>query len=136
MYGADGAFKRGKDPDFPNDGRENDFRAITDIHRNFDDEIDRMEHLDTDYEEMEAKFNREIDKKTIEIEQLDPQQFEEKEIALEFQELKRLEKDLKKAELEKVKLLKKEYSSEKNLLYESEKHALDINEFENLYELK
>ena len=44
---------------------------------------------------------------------MDPQMFEEKEISLEFQELKRLEKDLKKVEKEKVRLLKKEYSSEK-----------------------
>jgi len=46
--------------------------------------IDRMEHLETDYEEMEVKLKREIDNKTIEVEQLDPQQFEQKEIALEF----------------------------------------------------
>ena len=98
--------------------------------------MDRLEHLDTDYEEMEAKFNREIDSKTIEVEQLDPQQFEEKEIALEFQELKKLERDLKRAEIEKIKLLKKEHQSEKNLLYETEKHAVDINEIENLFELK
>jgi hypothetical protein len=36
--------------------------------------------MDTNYEEMEAKFNREINGKTIEVEQLDPQMFEEKEI--------------------------------------------------------
>ena len=92
---------------------------------------DQLEHMETNYEEMESQFNRAIENKTIEVEQLDPQMFEEKEISLEFQELKRLEKDLKKAEKEKVRLLKKEYSSEKTLLYESERHALDINEIEH-----
>ena len=87
--------------------------------------------METNYEEMESQFNRAIENKTIEVEQLDPQMFEEKEISLEFQELKRLEKYLKKAEKEKVRLLKKEYSSEKTLLYESERHALDINEIEH-----
>ncbi len=85
LYGdAGGGFRRGKDPDFPKDGREDSFRPIADFHRTIDDMIDRMEHLETDYEEMDVKFNREIDNKTIEVEQLDPQQFEQKEIALEF----------------------------------------------------
>lgn len=43
---------------------------------------------------------------------------------MEFQKLKKLEKQLKKVEKEKVKLLKKEYDSEKALLLESGKRAL------------
>ncbi len=117
MYGNDAGFKRGKDPDFPEDGRFNPFSSIPEINRNLDDLQDQLEHMETNYEEMEIKFNRAIDSKTIEVEQLDPQMFEEKEISLEFQELKRLEKELKRAEQEKVRLLKKEYSSEKTLLY-------------------
>ncbi len=130
MYG-DGGFIRGKDPDFPEDGRKRLFGQIEDINRDLNELHDQLEHMDTNYEEMESQFNRAIENKTIEVEQLDPQMFEEKEISLEFQELKRLEKDLKKAEKEKVRLLKKEYSSEKTLLYESERHALDINEIEH-----
>lgn len=45
---------------------------------------DQLEHMETNYEEMESQFNKEIENKTIEVEQLDPQMFEEKEISLEF----------------------------------------------------
>ena len=44
--------------------------------------------------------------------------------------------ELKRAEREKIKLLKKEYQSEKGLIYESERRALDIHEIESRYELK
>lgn len=98
MYGNGLGFKRGKDPDFPEDGRADPFRPIDEINRNLDDLHEQLEHMDTNYEDMEAKFNREINGKTIEVEQLDPQMFEEKEIQIEFQELKRLEKELKRAE--------------------------------------
>ena len=40
--------------------------------------------MDTNYEMLEDKFNHEIDSKTIEIEQVDPQELEEKEIQIEF----------------------------------------------------
>jgi hypothetical protein len=74
-----------------------------------DDLYGSLEDLDTQHEVLEARFNEHLKDKTIEVEQLDPQEFEEKEIQLEFQELKRLERQMKKVEIEKIRLLKKEY---------------------------
>jgi hypothetical protein len=82
--------------------------------------------MDTDYEILEDKFNVGLESKTMEIEQLDPQELREKETKMEFNELKRLEKQLKRVEKEKISLLKKEYKSEKDLLLVSEKKALSL----------
>lgn len=92
--------------------------------------------MDTDYDILEDKFNHNLEEKTMEIEQLDPQEMSEKETQMEFNELKRLEKQLKRVEKEKMTLLKKEYQSEKSLLLASGKRALDLNEMEAQYELK
>lgn len=138
MYGGAGEYiyRRGKDPDNPDEGDLDPFGPIADIKKRLDDLYANLEELDTDHQILEVKFNDQLKEKTIEVEQLDPQEFEEKEIQLEFQELKRLERQLKKVELEKIRLLKKEYQSEKSLLYTSGKRAIDIEEQENLFELK
>ena len=86
----------------------------------------RIENLETDYDILEDKFNQQLEDKTMEIEQLDPQELSEKETQMEFNELKKLEKQLKKVEKEKISLLKKEYESEKALLLASGKRALDL----------
>lgn len=70
----------------------------------------------------------------MEIERLDPQELGDKETQIEFQELKRLERQLKRVEKEKVGLLKREGESEKALLLESGRRALDLQELEALYE--
>ena len=138
MYGGAGEYiyRRGKDPDNPDQSAADPFAPINDIKKRLDDLYADLEELDTNHDQLEIKFNDQLKEKTIEVEQLDPVQFEEKEIQLEFQELKRLERQLKKVELEKIRLLKKEYQSEKSLLYTSGKRALDIEELEQLYELK
>lgn len=55
---------------------------------------------------------------------------------MEFQELKRLEKQLKRVEKEKISLLKKEQQSEKLLLLASGKKALDLQEIESRLEMR
>lgn len=53
---------------------------------------------------------------------------------MEFNELKRLEKQLKRVEKEKISLLKTEYVSEKGLLLTSQQKALDLQEIEAQFE--
>lgn len=40
----------------------------------------RLDHLDTDYDILEDAFSQQIERKEIEIEQLDPIEIEEKEV--------------------------------------------------------
>jgi hypothetical protein len=60
------------------------------------------------------------------IEHLDPFEVNMKEQALEIENLKRLEKQLKAVEKEKIKLLSNENKSEVNLIYNSALHGLDL----------
>jgi hypothetical protein len=86
-----------------------------------------LDHLDTDYDVLEERFASQIESKAVEIEQLEPQ---------ELEDLKRLEKQLKRVEKEKLSLLKREFESEKALLLASGGRALDLQEIESRFELR
>lgn len=62
---------RGKqDPDFPmpTDANEGPFQPIDNIRDSIDNLYTRLEHLDTNYDVVEDKFNHGLEAKTMEIE--------------------------------------------------------------------
>lgn len=72
--------KRGKDPDFPLDGEVDPFsQPVQSVKESLDDLYTRLEHLDTNYDILEERFNSLIESKAMEIEQVDPQELGEKE---------------------------------------------------------
>eukprot|EP00347_Sterkiella_histriomuscorum_P020652 403336985 len=102
---------------------------ITNIH-------DQLERMDTNYTELEDIFADEIRSKEMDIEHLDPQEMMQKESIIEFNELKRLEKQMRRVEKEKVTLLKNENKSETKLYLEQGKRGLTLEELEAQYEFK
>lgn len=112
------------------------FQPVSHINSELQSLYTRLDHLDTDYDILEDAFSQQIERKEIEIEQLDPVEIEEKEVQMEFQELKRLEKQLKRVEKEKLRLLQREKESEEALLLTSGKRALDLEEVESQIEMR
>ena len=74
MYGGAGEYiyRRGKDPDNPNEGDPDQFGQIAEIKKRLDELYGSLEDLDTDHQMLEVKFNDQLKEKTIEVEQLDP----------------------------------------------------------------
>jgi hypothetical protein len=62
IFGEAGGYiyKRGKDPDNPDDGEPDQFGPIDKIKRNLDDLYANLDHLDTDYDMLESQFNNHI----------------------------------------------------------------------------
>ena len=85
---------------------------------------------------MEGEFYEGVKDITMDIEHLDPAELADKENHLEFQELKRLERHLKRVESAKINLLKREGYTEKELLLTSELRGLDLQELESRFEFK
>ena len=95
-----------------------------------------LDELETQYSLMEGEFYEGVKDITMDIEHLDPAELADKENHLEFQELKRLERHLKRVESAKINLLKREGYTEKELLLTSELRGLDLQELESRFEFK
>lgn len=76
----------------------------------------KLERMDTNYTELEDMFGQSIQQKEMDIEHLDPQEMLQKESIIEFNELKRLEKQMRKVEKQKITLLREEKKDESELL--------------------
>ena len=68
----------------------------------------QLERMDTQFTMLEDMFDSAIKSKAVDIEHLDPAEMAEREIQMEFSELKRLEKQMKRVQKEKIHLLNKE----------------------------
>ena len=59
LYGGAGEYiyRRGKDPDDPDNGEADPFAPINDIKKRLDDLYADLEELDTNHDQLEIKFN-------------------------------------------------------------------------------